>query len=305
MDPTAGTKLSDLSDPVILHILRNLTAVDLCAVAGTSRRMRRIAKDKILWRNVVIELSTATVGSDGGRSIISRIVDGYLGDITSSLEIRPCGGKRHLHVVSVHDASPWMRVLKDPPISLFDRILVTIGRKCKNLEELRLVDCELRELGEVREEMAHLASLKSLVFQWCASEAWEYWILSLTILAPALRTLSLLDCFDSTFHDGHSIQMALDIDGFKCLEELTISENRTLGTASFALIYWHSSFHRASESLKKLSINSCRLPRDWLQWEIYPFPFPNLQVLNARGSVLTTSLVELLNRNVPNLEILR
>ena len=99
--------------------------------------------------------------------------------------------------------------------------------------------------------------------------------------------------------------MALDIDGFKCLEELTISENRTLGTASFALINWDLSFKQASESLKKLSINSCRLPRDWLQWEIYPFPFPNLQVLNARGSVLTTSLVELLNRNVPNLEILR
>ena len=105
--------------------------------------------------------------------------------------------------------------------------------------------------------------------------------------------------------------MALDIDGFKCLEELTISENRTLGTANFALINWDLSFKQASESLKKLSINSCRLPRDWLQRrdllqrEIYPFPFPNLQVLNARGSVLTTSLVELLNRNVPNLEILR
>ena len=34
--PTAGsgTEFNDLSDPVILHILRNLTAVDLCAVAG-------------------------------------------------------------------------------------------------------------------------------------------------------------------------------------------------------------------------------------------------------------------------------
>ena len=139
-----------LSDEVILHILRNLTAVDLCAVAGTSRTMRRIAKDQTLWTNVVIELSTATVVSGNhvpineleeleqladrkGRSIISRIVDGYLGDFTSSLEIRPCGGKRHLHVVSVHDASPrmrffkeylpyYLRVLKDPPISLFDRI---------------------------------------------------------------------------------------------------------------------------------------------------------------------------------------
>ena len=99
--------------------------------------------------------------------------------------------------------------------------------------------------------------------------------------------------------------MVLDIGEFKFLEELTISENRTLGTASFALINWDLSFKQASESLKKLSINSCRLPRDWLQREIYPFPFPNLQVLNARGSVLTTSLVELLNRNVPNLEILR
>ena len=100
--------------------------------------------------------------------------------------------------------------------------------------------------------------------------------------------------------------MALDIDGFKCLEELTISENRTLWKElTVALINWDGSFKQASESLKKLSINSCRLPRDWLQRELYPFPFPNLQVLNARGSVLTTSLVELLNRNVPNLEILR
>ena len=97
----------------------------------------------------------------------------------------------------------------------------------------------------------------------------------------------------------------LDISDFKCLEELTISENRTLGTASFALINWDFSFKRASESLKKLSVNSFRLPRFWLQMEIYPFPFPNLQVLNARGSVLTTCLVELLNRNIPNLEILK
>ena len=105
--------------------------------------------------------------------------------------------------------------------------------------------------------------------------------------------------------------MALDIDGFKCLEELTISENRTLWKElTVALINWDGSFKQASESLKKLSINSCRLPRDWLdrldrRLAGYPFPFPNLQVLNARGSVLTTSLVELLNRNVPNLEILR
>ena len=198
--PTAGTKLSDLSDPVILHILKNLTAVDLCAFAGTSRRMRAIAKDQTLWTNVVIELSTATVGSDRGQSIISRIVDGYLGDFTSSLEIRPCGGKRHLQVVVDDVTCPYIEILKFPPISLFVQILVTIGRKCKNLEELRLVDCELRGFRQDWEETAHLASLKSLVFQWCASDdvlAWESsWIRSLKILAPALRTLSLLDCFD-------------------------------------------------------------------------------------------------------------
>jgi len=80
--PTAGTKLDDLSDPVILHILKNLTAVDLCAVAGTSSKMRRIAKDQTLWSNVIIELPTAAIGSDRGQSTISRIVDGCLGDFT-------------------------------------------------------------------------------------------------------------------------------------------------------------------------------------------------------------------------------
>ena len=57
--------------------------------------------------------------------------------------------------------------------------------------------------------------------------------------------------------DGHSTQMVLDIGEFKFLEELTISENRTLGTASFALINWDLSFKQASESLKKLSIKKC------------------------------------------------
>ena len=56
---STAPEILDLSDPVILVILlilKNLEAVDLCAVAGASRRMRALAKDLSLWKNVVVEI---------------------------------------------------------------------------------------------------------------------------------------------------------------------------------------------------------------------------------------------------------
>ena len=169
---TAGSELNNLSDPVILLILKNLTAVDLCAVAETSRRMRTIAKDHTLWRNVVIDLSNKSLGSDGGRSAIMKVVSGYLGDECLSLEIRPLERERNLQVETVKDGNkPLMRVEKQPPITLPFQMLVTIGTKCPSLETLRLVDCKLNEPTSENflndwKSVAHLSSLKFLVFQW-------------------------------------------------------------------------------------------------------------------------------------------
>ena len=68
--------------------------------------------------------------------------------------------------------------------------------------------------------------------------------------------------------------MELDISEFKCLEELTISEdivseyrpeNGSIEYRVFALVDWHGSFAYGSESLKKLKINSRRFPHDRLQ----------------------------------------
>lgn len=349
--PSACTKLNDLSDPIILLILKHLNAVDICAVAETSRRMRAIAKDHTLWRNVVIDLSTKSLGSDKGQSTVSKVVDGYLSDGTSSLEIRPLERERNLQVETMNwtdDGKPWMRVEKQPPISASIQMLITVGRKCSSLEKLRLVDCALDGLpSEDWEEIAHLAKLKCLVFQWCVAgrvepielsdyedgldemgngddEGWEYWIGSLAILAPALRTLCFLDCFDSTIVADHepppmyfSRHLALDISEFKCLEELTISENTkserrqkgymSIRVSSFALVDWHGSFNFGSESLKKLTINSYRVPPEWLYVPIQLefCRLQNLQVLDVRGSKLTRGHVKTIKQNLPNCEVLQ
>ena len=84
----------DLSDPVILLILKNLDAVDLMAVAGTSRRMRALARDLSLWRrDVVIKIEIPKRASYFRRknlaeSIINGIIEGYLNTETKSLTIR-------------------------------------------------------------------------------------------------------------------------------------------------------------------------------------------------------------------------
>ena len=44
MTCASSTKISDLSNEVILLVLGNLDAMGLVAVAGTSRRMRSLAK---------------------------------------------------------------------------------------------------------------------------------------------------------------------------------------------------------------------------------------------------------------------
>ena len=70
--------------------------------------------------------------------------------------------------------------------------------------------------------------------------------------------------------------MELEISEFKCLEELTISENTMSEhrpedgpidewVPCFALVNWHDSFFYGLESLKKLTIISRRFPHDRLQ----------------------------------------
>ena len=81
-------ELGDLSDPVILLILKNLDVVHLCAAAGASRRMRALAKDFSLWRNVVVEIPQKVRCRDEAESIIEGVVVGYLGEETKSLTIR-------------------------------------------------------------------------------------------------------------------------------------------------------------------------------------------------------------------------
>ena len=89
-----STKMFDLSDPVILLILKNLDAVDLMAVAGTSRRMRALAKDLSLWRrDVVIKIEIPKrapylTRKNLAESIINGIIEGYLNNETTSLTIR-------------------------------------------------------------------------------------------------------------------------------------------------------------------------------------------------------------------------
>ena len=218
-------ELNDLSDEIILLILKYLNAVDLCAVGDASQRLRAIAKDATLWRNVVINFSRKSLGSDRGQSTIRKIIDDYLSWETSSLEIRPVGnlgnfatleGERNLRVRK-DTSCIHMIVEKEPPISFDFAMLVNIGRKCPSLESLMLVDCRLVKFcgQESLRRRAYLTSLKNLVFQWCAAGdgrprggrcrktlqfewAWELWIGRLAILAPALRTLCFLDCFDSS-----------------------------------------------------------------------------------------------------------
>ena len=141
---------------------------------------------------------------------ISKFQVGNLGNF-ATLE-----GERNLRVRK-DTSCIHMIVEKEPPISFDFAMLVNIGTKCPSLESLMLVDCRLVKFcgQEGWRRRAYLTSLKNLVFQWCAAGdgrprggrcrktlqfewAWELWIGRLAILAPALRTLCFLDCFDSS-----------------------------------------------------------------------------------------------------------
>ena len=82
--------MEDLSDPDILLILKKLEVADLLAVAGTSRRLRALAKDFSLWTDVEIEIPRWLTGdgSDEAEGIIDGFVAEYLNERTRSLTIR-------------------------------------------------------------------------------------------------------------------------------------------------------------------------------------------------------------------------
>ena len=82
--------MSDLSDPVILLTLKKLQPIDLIAVAGTSRRLRALAKDFSLWSDVDIEIPYRLNGDDAteAENIISGYLDNYFCEGTRRLTIR-------------------------------------------------------------------------------------------------------------------------------------------------------------------------------------------------------------------------
>ena len=88
--PISSKTLEDLSDPDILLILKKLEVADLLAVAGTSRRLRALAKDFSLWTDVEIEIPRWLTGdgSDEAEGIIDGFVAEYLNERTRSLTIR-------------------------------------------------------------------------------------------------------------------------------------------------------------------------------------------------------------------------
>ena len=240
------TNLSDLACPTILLILKNLDALSLLAVAGTSRRMRTLAKDYSLWKDVVIEIpdklhrSRHSPGPSGYRNaprkpdkVLDVIVGNYLSFETRSLHVRPFGGKEHLEV-SWQDPGEeeYLRLLaRDglnnefpetaPVFEVRAKFLAKVGQASPNLEALTLTDCRMGiiddstiygdEEDDDEEELEELvkpkfANLKTLTLERCVAggewkeeetgSLWVKWVALCNSMAPTLRTLRFLNCFD-------------------------------------------------------------------------------------------------------------